>query len=112
MFITILQVLVDCSGPQNEPKNENTGLKHKNEALISALELRRIPRTLIFCNTIKRIIYNTHGGLKTTILCVHNPIIVHHIFNPLNVSRLPRSGEYLESLLSRKEAQACYSRIS
>ncbi len=58
----ILQVLVDCSGPKNEPKNENTGLKHKSEALISVLEMRNMPRTLIFCNTIKRM-YTIDGGV-------------------------------------------------
>ncbi len=81
LYSAILQVLVDCSGPQNEPKNENTGLKHKSEALISALEVRSMPRTLIFCNTITRK-YNRWRGLNLI-----TTTTTHQIFNlslPLN----------------------------
>jgi ATP-dependent RNA helicase DDX18/HAS1 len=47
------QVLVDCSGPEDEPKTPETGLKHKRDALIAALEQRKTARTLVFCNTIR-----------------------------------------------------------
>ncbi len=75
LYSVMFQVLVDCSGPQNEPKNENTGLKHKSEALISALEVQNMPRTLIFCNTIKRK-YNRWKGFNLMTITT-----THQIFN-------------------------------
>lgn len=50
---TINQVLIDCSGPPNEPRNEETGLARKRDALLSQLERRMALRTLVFCNTIQ-----------------------------------------------------------
>lgn len=47
------QVLIDCSGPPDEPKNEQTGLARKREALLRQLDRRKALRTLIFCNTIQ-----------------------------------------------------------
>lgn len=50
----VQEVLVDCSGPPDEIKNEETGLARKREALMSQLDRRASAlRTLIFCNTIK-----------------------------------------------------------
>lgn len=46
------QVLIDCSGPPDEPRNEETGMARKRDALLSQLERRMALRTLVFCNTI------------------------------------------------------------
>ncbi|CAM9154515.1 unnamed protein product [Sphacelaria rigidula] len=48
----IEEVLIDCSGPPDEPKNEETGLFRKRDALLRQLERRMALRTLVFCNTI------------------------------------------------------------
>lgn len=47
------QVLIDCSGPPDEPRNEETGMARKRDALLSQLERRMALRTLVFCNTIQ-----------------------------------------------------------
>ncbi|CBJ31982.1 DEAD box helicase [Ectocarpus siliculosus] len=47
------EVLIDCSGPPGEPRNEETGLARKRDALLSQLERRMALRTLVFCNTIQ-----------------------------------------------------------
>ncbi|CAM9779671.1 unnamed protein product [Ascophyllum nodosum] len=47
------EVLIDCSGPPGEPRNEETGMRRKREALLSQLERRKALRTLVFCNTIQ-----------------------------------------------------------
>ncbi|CAM9119629.1 unnamed protein product, partial [Hapterophycus canaliculatus] len=47
------EVLIDCSGPPGEARNEETGLARKRDALLSQLERRMALRTLVFCNTIQ-----------------------------------------------------------
>ncbi|CAM9184314.1 unnamed protein product [Scytosiphon promiscuus] len=47
------EVLIDCSGPPGEARNEETGLVRKRDALLSQLERRMALRTLVFCNTIQ-----------------------------------------------------------
>ncbi|CAM9139506.1 unnamed protein product [Laminaria digitata] len=47
------EVLIDCSGPPGEPRNEDTGMARKRDALLSQLERRMALRTLVFCNTIQ-----------------------------------------------------------
>ncbi|CAM9380761.1 unnamed protein product [Discosporangium mesarthrocarpum] len=47
------EVLIDCSGPPDEPKNEATGLLRKRDAMLAQLKRRNSLRTLIFCNTIQ-----------------------------------------------------------
>eukprot|EP00752_Nemacystus_decipiens_P003764 g3465.t1 len=47
------EVLIDCSGPPDEPRNEETGMARKRDALLSQLERRMALRTLVFCNTIQ-----------------------------------------------------------
>lgn len=56
------QVLIDCSGPPDEPRNEETGMARKRDALLSQLERRMALRTLIFCNTIQ-------GCRQASLLC-------------------------------------------
>lgn len=57
------QVLIDCSGPPDEPRNEETGMARKRDALLSQLERRMALRTLVFCNTIQ-------GCRQASLLCV------------------------------------------
>ena len=47
------EVLVDCSGPKDEAKNEFTAFERKRKALAGQLDKVVVPRTLIFCNSIE-----------------------------------------------------------
>lgn len=53
VYVYLLQVLIDCSGPPGEPRNEESGLARKRDALLTQLERRMALRTLVFCNTIQ-----------------------------------------------------------
>lgn len=59
------QVLIDCSGPPDEPRNEETGLARKRDALLSQLERRMALRTLVFCNTIQGCRQASHAATVT-----------------------------------------------
>jgi hypothetical protein len=53
-YYYVKQVLIHCSGPPDEAKNEATGQVRKREALMAQLDRRSGGmRTLIFCNTIQ-----------------------------------------------------------
>jgi len=47
------QVIIDCSGPEDEKKTEETGFAHKRNALTQLVASVKAHRTLIFCNTIE-----------------------------------------------------------
>ena len=74
-FILFLntQVLIDCSGPLGEPRNEETGMARKRDALLSQLERRMALRTLVFCNTIQ-------GCRQAS--CVFAFVVRRHIMTP------------------------------
>jgi ATP-dependent RNA helicase DDX18/HAS1 len=46
------EVLVDCSGPDDEEKSEETAFIRKRDMLIQSLLKAPMPRTLVFCNSI------------------------------------------------------------
>ncbi|CAM9163271.1 unnamed protein product [Phaeothamnion confervicola] len=75
------EVLVDCSGPPEEAKNEATGLARKRDALLQELARRAAPRTLVFCNTIEhcREVENAlrradRAGRRFSVLAYHSAI--------------------------------------
>lgn len=61
-------MLIDCSGPPDEPRNEETGMARKRDALLSQLERRMALRTLVFCNTIQ-------GCRQASVLCMDMDVI-------------------------------------
>jgi ATP-dependent RNA helicase DDX18/HAS1 len=46
------EVLVDCSGPWEEERNEETGFVRKRDMLVQNLLKHPAPRSLVFCNSI------------------------------------------------------------
>ncbi|KAG5193119.1 P-loop containing nucleoside triphosphate hydrolase protein [Tribonema minus] len=76
------EVLVDCSGPPEEAKNEATGAARKREALMTQLTRRSgALRTLVFCNTIRscREVENTlrrtdRRSARFSVLAYHSAI--------------------------------------
>eukprot|EP00640_Fibrocapsa_japonica_P001637 CAMPEP_0113940268 /NCGR_PEP_ID=MMETSP1339-20121228/6432_1 /TAXON_ID=94617 /ORGANISM="Fibrocapsa japonica" /LENGTH=484 /DNA_ID=CAMNT_0000944039 /DNA_START=194 /DNA_END=1648 /DNA_ORIENTATION=- /assembly_acc=CAM_ASM_000762 len=75
------QVIVDCSGPWGEKHTEDSGFRHKREALTELLATVPAQRTLVFCNTIEncRKVENAvqrwnKKGQKALVLAHHNAI--------------------------------------
>jgi len=51
---TVEEVLIDCSGPPTQQKNQETAFENKMLALLRSLEQSDASRTIIFCNTINQ----------------------------------------------------------
>jgi superfamily II DNA/RNA helicase len=69
-------VLIDCSGPPDEAKNEATGQVRKREALMAQLDRRSsVMRTLIFCNTIQ----SCREVSETVVQFGTSPLPLHYI---------------------------------
>lgn len=47
-----LQILVDCSGDDNEEKNPETAFSNKKSALVKIIEESPVRKTIIFCNKV------------------------------------------------------------
>ena len=47
-----LQILVDCSGDDNEEKNPETAFSNKKSALVKIVEESPVCKTIIFCNKV------------------------------------------------------------
>ena len=47
-----LQILVDCSGDDNEEKNPETAFSNKKSALVKIVEESPVRKTIIFCNKV------------------------------------------------------------
>jgi ATP-dependent RNA helicase DDX18/HAS1 len=47
-----MQILVDCSGDDNEEKNPETAFSNKRSALVKILEESLVRKTIIFCNKV------------------------------------------------------------
>lgn len=46
------EVLVDCSGPEEEERREETAFVRKRDMMVQNLLKRPVDRTLVFCNSI------------------------------------------------------------
>jgi hypothetical protein len=47
-----LQILVDCSGDDNEERNPETAFSNKKSALVKIVEESPVRKTIIFCNKV------------------------------------------------------------
>jgi ATP-dependent RNA helicase DDX18/HAS1 len=47
-----MQILVDCSGDDNEEKNPETAFSNKRSALAKIVEESPVRKTIIFCNKV------------------------------------------------------------
>lgn len=52
-FVVVqVQILVDCSGDDNEEKNPETAFSNKKSALVKIIEGSPVHKTIIFCNKV------------------------------------------------------------
>jgi hypothetical protein len=47
-----LQILVDCSGNDNDEKNPETAFSNKKTALLKIIEESPVRKTIVFCNKV------------------------------------------------------------
>jgi hypothetical protein len=47
-----LQILVDCSGNDNDEKNPETAFSNKRTALLKIIEESPVRKTIVFCNKV------------------------------------------------------------
>lgn len=47
-----LQILVDCSGDDNEEKNPETAFSNKKTTLLKIIEESPVRKTIVFCNKV------------------------------------------------------------
>jgi ATP-dependent RNA helicase DDX18/HAS1 len=47
-----LQILVDCSGNDNDEKNPETAFSNKKTSLLKIIEESPVRKTIVFCNKV------------------------------------------------------------
>ena len=47
-----LQILVDCSGDDNDEKNPETAFSNKKTSLLKIIEESPVRKTIVFCNKV------------------------------------------------------------
>lgn len=92
------EVLVDCSGPPDEERSEETAFVRKRDMLVQNLLRRPAPRTLVFCNSIPscRRVENAlrradRKGHKWRVLAYHSA--VEGAMRAKNLAAFSREGD-------------------
>ena len=79
----VLQILVDCSGDDNEEKNPETAFLNKKSALVKIVEESPVCKTIIFCNKVAPVPNMFMDGsimvwlITTSLLCFSIARLIH-----------------------------------
>jgi len=52
IIFSFVQILVDCSGEDEQEKTPDTAFLNKKTALVQLVEESPVPRTIVFCNKV------------------------------------------------------------
>lgn len=52
IIFSFVQIVVDCSGEDEQEKTPDTAYLNKKDALMQLVERSPVPRTIVFCNKV------------------------------------------------------------